>query len=49
MAERGRPVPLETGGERLPAYAFPENAARALGKATAYAEWRRQTPGRNLL
>ena len=45
MAERGRPVPLEAGGERLPAYAFPENAARALGKATAYAEWRRQTPG----
>jgi acetyl coenzyme A synthetase (ADP forming)-like protein len=45
MAERGRPTPLETGSERLPAYAFPENAARALGKAAAYAEWRGQTPG----
>jgi acetate---CoA ligase (ADP-forming) len=45
MAERGRPVPVETDGERLPAYAFPENAARALSKATAYAEWRRQPPG----
>ncbi len=45
MAERGRPVPLETASERLPAYAFPENAARALGKAAAYAEWRGQTPG----
>jgi acetyl coenzyme A synthetase (ADP forming)-like protein len=45
LAERGRLVPLETGDERIPAFAFPENAARALGKATAYAEWRRQTPG----
>jgi acyl-CoA synthetase (NDP forming) len=45
MAERGRPVPLDTGDEQVPAYAFPENAARALGKAAAYAEWRSQTPG----
>jgi acetyl coenzyme A synthetase (ADP forming)-like protein len=45
MAERGRLVPLETGDERIPAFAFPENAARALGRAAAYAEWRRQTPG----
>jgi len=45
MAERGRPVPLDTGDEQLPAYAFPENAARALGKAASYAEWRAQTPG----
>ncbi len=40
MAEPGRPVPLDADGERLPAFAFPENAARALGKAAAYAEWR---------
>jgi acetyl coenzyme A synthetase (ADP forming)-like protein len=45
MAEPGHPVPLEVGAERVPAYAFPENAARALGKMTAYAGWRGQTPG----
>ena len=28
----------------MPAYAFPENAARALGKVAAYAEWRAQPP-----
>ncbi len=44
MAEPGRPAPLDTDGERLPAFAFPENAARALGKAAAYAEWRAQPP-----
>src|SRR5262249_55129459 len=30
---------------RVPAYAFPENAARALGKVAAYASWRREPPG----
>ncbi len=45
MAEPGRPIPIEIGDERVPAYGFPENAARALGKVTAYAEWRAQTPG----
>jgi acyl-CoA synthetase (NDP forming) len=30
--------------ERVPAYAFPENAARALGKVAAYAAWRSQPP-----
>ena len=30
--------------ERVPAYAFPENCARALGKIAAYAEWRAQAP-----
>src|SRR5499427_9001522 len=44
MAEPGRPVPLEAEGERVPAFAFPENAARALGKAAAYAEWRALPP-----
>ena len=44
MAEPGRPAPLDADGERLPAFAFPENAARALGKAAAYAEWRAQPP-----
>jgi acetate---CoA ligase (ADP-forming) len=31
--------------ERLPNYAFPENAARVLGKMVNYAEWRQQPPG----
>jgi acetyl coenzyme A synthetase (ADP forming)-like protein len=44
MAEPGRPAPLDADSERLPAFAFPENAARALGKASAYAEWRAQAP-----
>ena len=47
MASPGRLVPLAVGasGERVPAYAFPENAARALSKAAAYGEWRAKTPG----
>ena len=40
MAEPGRPQPLDAGGERIPAYAFPENAARTLAKVATYAEWR---------
>jgi acetyl coenzyme A synthetase (ADP forming)-like protein len=44
MAEPGRPAPLDADGERLPAFAFPENGARALGKASAYAQWRAQPP-----
>lgn len=45
MADPGRPQPLDAGSERIPAYAFPENAARALAKVAAYAEWRTQPPG----
>jgi len=30
--------------ERVPSYGFPENAARALGRITAYATWRAQPP-----
>lgn len=33
-------APLHAGNEILPVYEFPEQAARALGKAAAYAEWR---------
>lgn len=36
---------LIPGGERLPNYPFPENAARVLGKLAHYAEWRRRPPG----
>ena len=45
MAGAGRPVPLLVNDERVPAYAFPENAVRALAKIAGYAEWRARTPG----
>jgi acetyl coenzyme A synthetase (ADP forming)-like protein len=45
MAESGTPVPIDAGSERIPAYAFPENAARALGKMAAYSTWRAQPAG----
>jgi acetate---CoA ligase (ADP-forming) len=53
MAEPGALAPLEivdpqappgATHERVPAYAFPENAARAIGKVAAYAAWRREPP-----
>ena len=40
----GRSRSIVARRERVPAYAFPENAARALGKVAAYAEWRAQPP-----
>lgn len=43
--ETGYPPRLEVDGERVPTYAFPENAARALGKVATYAAWRAQPPG----
>ena len=36
---------LMAGSEQVPMYAFPENAARALGKIADYATWRRTAPG----
>jgi acetyl coenzyme A synthetase (ADP forming)-like protein len=54
MAEPGVLAPLEivdpsspaaSPHEKVPAYAFPENAARALGKIAAYASWRTEPPG----
>ena len=39
------PPVLVAGAERVPVYAFPENAARALGKAADYAGWRARPPG----
>lgn len=44
MAASGMP-PLRAGDETLPVYEFPEQAARALGKTAAYAEWRAASPG----
>jgi acetyl coenzyme A synthetase (ADP forming)-like protein len=40
-------APVVAGSERIPVYAFPENAARALGKVAGYAAWRRLPPGRH--
>jgi acetyl coenzyme A synthetase (ADP forming)-like protein len=45
MGDTGRAQPLQAGREQIPAYAFPENAVRALAKAAAYAEWRAQPAG----
>jgi acetyl coenzyme A synthetase (ADP forming)-like protein len=45
MASSGWPRTLDVGDERVPAYPFPENAARSLAKAAAYTEWRTRTPG----
>jgi len=44
MASAGTP-PLRAGQDILPVYEFPEQAARALGKAAAYSEWRAAPPG----
>jgi acyl-CoA synthetase (NDP forming) len=33
-------TPLVLAGESIPTYAFPESAARVLGKVAAYAQWR---------
>jgi acetate---CoA ligase (ADP-forming) len=33
-------TPIAESGESIPTYAFPESAARVLGKVVAYAEWR---------
>src|SRR5262249_2330338 len=45
MANSVPSTPLDAGGEKVPAYPFPENAARTLAKVAAYASWRAQPPG----
>jgi acyl-CoA synthetase (NDP forming)/GNAT superfamily N-acetyltransferase len=40
VAQDDTEAPLTLVGEGIPTYAFPESAARALGKVAAYAEWR---------
>ncbi len=45
MAEGGHPLPLVVDDERIPSYAFPENASRALGKVAAYSTWHTQPAG----
>jgi acetate---CoA ligase (ADP-forming) len=45
MDERLGHKPISADNERLPNYAFPENAARVLGKLAHYSEWRSQPAG----
>ncbi len=45
LANGAAGMPLVLGGESIPTYAFPESAARVLGKIAAYAEWRRGPHG----
>jgi acetyl coenzyme A synthetase (ADP forming)-like protein len=40
MSARGLPAELRRGPQRLPSYAFPEDAAIALARVARYAEWR---------
>jgi acyl-CoA synthetase (NDP forming) len=39
MAAEGAPLALRDGPVNVPAYSYPEEAARALGHAVRYAEW----------
>lgn len=45
MTEEGANQPLRAGEESIPAYTFPEAAARVLSKVAEYAEWRAQPLG----
>ena len=46
LASKGAPPMLATGGRgRLPSFAFPENAARALSAALRYHRWRERPAG----
>ncbi len=44
MSARGVPSLLQQPENRIPSYGFPESAARALGRATQYAEWKPGAP-----
>jgi acetyl coenzyme A synthetase (ADP forming)-like protein len=46
MTDETRTAPLLVGAERVPVYAFPENAARTIAQLLHYAHWRRTPPGR---
>ena len=45
MTLSSQPGPLSAGSEQLPAFVFPENAVRALGKVATYARWRSEPTG----
>ncbi|MEX0878794.1 MAG: GNAT family N-acetyltransferase [Thermoanaerobaculia bacterium] len=40
VAKEDGATPMVLAGESIPTYAFPESAARVLGKVAAYAQWR---------
>jgi acetyl coenzyme A synthetase (ADP forming)-like protein len=46
MPEQAGLALADSGKEKVPCYAFPEAAARALAKAAAYGEWRARPLGR---
>jgi acetate---CoA ligase (ADP-forming) len=46
MSAAGGPVELRAGDWAIPSYAFPEDAARALGRAAEYGSWRERPEGR---
>jgi len=45
MSGAGGPAELRAGDSRIPGYAFPEDAARALGRAAEYGSWRERPEG----
>jgi acetate---CoA ligase (ADP-forming) len=45
MSEESSRSQIKAAGETVPTYLFPESAAYVLGKVSAYAGWRRKTPG----
>jgi len=45
MSAEGGPAALRSDAVRVPAFTFPEEAARALAHAAKYAEWRRSPEG----
>jgi acyl-CoA synthetase (NDP forming) len=46
MSAAGGPGELRADGSAIPSYAFPEDAARALGRAAEYGSWRERPEGR---
>ena len=46
MSAEGLPVQPGAGSHRIPSFAFPEEAARALARAAAYGAWRAAPKGR---
>ena len=45
MSAAGSPPELHAGDSAIPGYAFPEDAARALGRAAEYGSWRERPEG----
>jgi acyl-CoA synthetase (NDP forming) len=46
MSAAGGPSELRAGDSTIPSYAFPEDAALALGRAAEYGSWRERPEGR---